>query len=149
MRMANEVACESTARDFHLPVERRLLFPMVEVGDAPETEEGDAVPAAVERIKNTIRHLHGHVLGEELAADDPELARTYQLFYETWQEGNAKTDEASLARPIDPGSLAVDNGGVKITPELVHLALRRVAGVADSELSTRYALPGETAALFG
>jgi len=89
------------------------------------------------------------VLGEELAADDPELARTYQLFYETWQEGNAKTDEASLARPIDPGSLAVDNGGVKITPELVHLALRRVAGVADSELSTRYALPGETAALFG
>jgi len=59
------------------------------------------------------------------------------------------TDEASLARSIDPGSLALDNDGVKITPELVHLALRRVAGVADHELSTRYALPGETAPLFG
>ena len=98
MRMANEVACESTARDFHLPLERRLLFPMVEVGDAPETEEGDAVPAAIERIKNTIRHLHGHVLGEELAADDPELERTYQLFYETWKEGNAKIATETVNR---------------------------------------------------
>jgi hypothetical protein len=90
MRMANEVACESTARDFHLPVDRRLLFPRVEVADQPESENGDAIPAAVERIRETIQHLHAHVLGEELASDDPELERTYQLFYETWKEGKGK-----------------------------------------------------------
>jgi hypothetical protein len=58
------------------------------------------------------------------------------------------TDEQALARPIDPGSLALDNGGMKITPEVVHLALRRAAGITDHELSTRYALPGETVPLF-
>jgi uncharacterized protein (DUF1501 family) len=59
------------------------------------------------------------------------------------------TDGASLAQPIDPESLALDDEGMKITPELVHLALRRVAGIADQEISARYPLPGEAARLFG
>jgi len=59
------------------------------------------------------------------------------------------TDGEALARPIDPGSLALDDAGMKITPELVHLSLRRVAGIADHELSARYPLPGEAMPLFG
>jgi hypothetical protein len=102
MRMANEVSCLSTARDFNLPLERRLLFPFVEVADQPESDGGDAIPAAIERIQRNIQHLHGHVLGEELASTDPELARTYQLFYETWQEGRAKIAAETLNRGL-PG----------------------------------------------
>jgi hypothetical protein len=102
MRMANEVACESTARDFHMPVDRRLLFPGVEPADEPESEDGDSVPAAIERIQDNIRHLHAHVLGEELDSDDPELERTYQLFYETWQEGKAKLADETARRGL-PG----------------------------------------------
>jgi hypothetical protein len=96
LRMANEVACESTARDFHLPVDRRSLFPGVEPSDVPETEAGDAVPAAQERIKGAIRHLHAHVLGEELDAGDAELERTYALFYDTWKEGRDKIASETL-----------------------------------------------------
>jgi hypothetical protein len=98
MRMANEVACESTARDFHLPLDRRRLFPGVEVTDEPESETGDDIPAAIERIKANIRHLHAHVLGEELQSGDPELERTYQLFYETWQEGKDKIAAETVNR---------------------------------------------------
>jgi uncharacterized protein (DUF1501 family) len=59
------------------------------------------------------------------------------------------TDGEALARPIDPGSLALDDAGMKITPELVHIALRRVAGIEDHELSARYPLPGGAVPLFG
>jgi hypothetical protein len=98
MRMANEVACEATARDFHLPVARRLLFPSAEPSDEPESETGDGIPAAIDRIKANIQHLHGHVLGEELESGDPELERTYQLFYETWKEGKAKIAAETVNR---------------------------------------------------
>jgi uncharacterized protein (DUF1501 family) len=59
------------------------------------------------------------------------------------------TDDDALARGIDPDSLALDDNGMKITPELVHLALRRVAGIEDHELSARYPLLGEAPPLFG
>lgn len=98
MRMANEVACESTARDFHLPLDRRLLFPQVEVADLPESETGDEIPAAIERIRANIQYLHAHVLGEELEMGDPELERTYQLFYETWKEGQGKIADETVHR---------------------------------------------------
>lgn len=34
-------------------------------------------------------HLHQHVLGEIYTVEHPEVERTYQLFVETWKEGNA------------------------------------------------------------
>ena len=54
------------------------------------------------------------------------------------------------ARLVDPGSLAVVDGvdgtdGVKIRPEHVHHALRRLAGVDESQ----FPLPGDALALFG
>jgi hypothetical protein len=55
--------------------------------DAPETEAGDTIQAAVDRIKQNIVHLHEHVLGETLGVDDAEVERTYQLFLQTWRAG--------------------------------------------------------------
>ncbi len=82
-RMANEVSCGSTAWDISRPLAERKLFPYVEVTTVPA---GDGVNA----IKQNIQYLHSRVLGEDLALDDPELARTYQLFLDTWNEGQAK-----------------------------------------------------------
>ena len=78
-RMANELACAATAWDFTRPAEERVLFPLVEVQDTPDD-------AAVE-IKANIQHLHRQILGEDLPLNAPELARTYELFLDTWQGG--------------------------------------------------------------
>lgn len=86
-RMANEVSCNSVATDFNKPKDARTLFRKVELDDFPETDSGDAIPAAVSRIKDNIRYLHAHVLGQELAEKDPEIERTYRLFLDTWKEG--------------------------------------------------------------
>jgi hypothetical protein len=80
-RMAIEAACQATAWDFLKPADQRLLFPQVEPSDTPAS--------AAARIRANIRHLHAHLLGEELPEGSPELERTYRLFDETWQQGTA------------------------------------------------------------
>jgi hypothetical protein len=91
-RMANELACASTAWDFSRPVNERRLFPHVAVTDVPESIEGVANPGAEALIRQNLQYLHLHVLGESLALDDPELNRTYQLFIDTWTEGRAAVE---------------------------------------------------------
>lgn len=91
LRMANEMACEVVPRDFTIqdPAGRRL-FPEVERSFVPEDDNGFEIPGAVDAIKANIRHLHQHILGEEVSAQ--ELERTYQLFLATWREGKAAVD---------------------------------------------------------
>ncbi|MBA2662873.1 MAG: DUF1588 domain-containing protein [Bradymonadaceae bacterium] len=86
-RMANEVSCKATGYDFTHTKAKRVLFPHVELTDMPFAVSGDEVPAAAARIRENIRYLHLHLLGEELALDDPAIERAYVLFVETWQEG--------------------------------------------------------------
>lgn len=85
-RMANEVACASTAYDFSRPAAERKLFPTVAIGDVPETPIGAAVPESVTRIRATLQHLHEQLLGEKLASDSPEIDRSYAIFLDTWHE---------------------------------------------------------------
>jgi hypothetical protein len=59
------------------------------------------------------------------------------------------TDAAQLAATLDPGSLAPMEGGVKITPERIHLALRKIAGIDKDELVKGYPLLGESMPIFG
>lgn len=89
-RMANEVACRVTARDFTKNRAERALFPEVETTFTPEDENGFIIDGAVDAILANIQHLHRRLLGEVLPADDPEIQRTYDLFYETWSEGSEK-----------------------------------------------------------
>ena len=102
MRLANEMACMMTARDFAQPVADRTLFPHVDFGYAPEDPNGFAVPESVEAIKKNIRYLHFRILGEVLAPGDQEIERTYQLFLETWREVQAGVRNAQLGLDL-PG----------------------------------------------
>ncbi|MFV8754284.1 DUF1588 domain-containing protein [Nannocystaceae bacterium ST9] len=86
-RMANEVACWNTARDFTKPAAVRVLFPYVEPGFEPEDTNGFEIPAVTEAIRANIQYLHWHLLGEELDIDDPEIDRSYALFLEVWRDG--------------------------------------------------------------
>lgn len=88
-RMANEVACAATAFDFTKDQGSRLLFTTVTIEDQPTTPSGDEIPAAIERIKSTIVHLHERLLGEELAVGDAEVERTYLLFRQVLEAGRA------------------------------------------------------------
>lgn len=99
-RMANEVACQTTAWEFTLQPGERKLFPYVSLEDLPEDESGVPNAEAVEKIKQNIVYLHAHVLGEALAPTDPEVSRTYQLFLETWKEGKAKLEADELSNSI-------------------------------------------------
>ncbi|HEU4412654.1 MAG TPA: hypothetical protein VFS43_45845 [Polyangiaceae bacterium] len=93
LRMANEVACRHTAFDFTRPKPERKFFPEVERDVVPEAA-GNPVPGNIELIKKNLVHLHQRVLGERLAADDPEIERSYQLFLETWREASAYEGDA-------------------------------------------------------
>jgi hypothetical protein len=86
-RMANEVACNSVASDFKKAEGDRQLMRYVSMDDVPETTTGDAVPAAVERIKKNLAYLYARVWGEDVALDSDEMARGYALFVDTWREG--------------------------------------------------------------
>jgi hypothetical protein len=88
-RLANEVACAVTAYEFTLPADQRRLLPHVTLDHLPDGASGDPVPAAIDKIKLNIQHLHRRVLGEELALDSPEIERTYALFYDLWKQGRA------------------------------------------------------------
>ena len=95
-RMAVQVACRHVTRDFVLASEQRTLFPHVEMSYVPETAEGFAIPQAEEAIRANIVHLHNQLLGEQLSADDEEVAATYELFYETWLEGVAGLESGDI-----------------------------------------------------
>lgn len=80
-RMSNEMACTVTAYDFTKPVEERMLFPEVEITDLPGGGEA--------AIRANLVYLHKHLLGETLETSDPEIDRTYAVFNDVWQDGQA------------------------------------------------------------
>jgi len=88
-RMANEVACQTVPWQFSKADSDREMFAGITDASEPEATTGDPVPASIARIRKTIQSLHERILGEKLADDDPEIDRTYQLFYDTWKAGKA------------------------------------------------------------
>lgn len=78
-RMANEMACRSTAADFAVAAEDRLLFPHVETSAIPGVDD-DAIEA-------NILYLHEHILGETITADDPRFQDTLFLFETVYEDG--------------------------------------------------------------
>jgi len=84
-RFANEASCAVTAWDFTKDKASRTFFPKVDLAEVPESA-GHAVDGSVTDIKANIQYLHQYLLGEQIAVDDPEVERTYQLFLDTWHE---------------------------------------------------------------
>lgn len=97
-RMANEMSCVAVPHDFVQPQDQRRLFVAVEPSFVPLDENGFEVPGAIDAIKENIRHLHQRILHEDASAQ--ELERTYQLFLETWQEGQAAVQRDELSRDL-------------------------------------------------
>lgn len=89
MRMASEMGCLVTPRDFLRPMRDRVLYPYVEATYKPEDDNGFAVPAAEAAIRQNIRHLHFHLLGETIEPGGEEEEATWTLFLETWRDGRA------------------------------------------------------------
>lgn len=70
----------------------------------PSELNGDVM---IEAIKRNIRHLHQHLLGEELALDDPEIERTYALFKEVFENSEPETSELNIRCEQTNGSSAI------------------------------------------
>jgi len=96
MRMANEMACQVTARDFTEPATRRRFFPFVETSTLPINEAGFPEPEAELKIRKNLAHMHYHVLGEVLEPNDPEITRSFNLYVQTLQEGRLKMAAGDL-----------------------------------------------------
>lgn len=71
-RLAFQISCEVTAADFARPDGSRVLFPGVAIGDTPDV--------AAAKLRGAMQFLHKRVLGDELATDEAEITRTFELF---------------------------------------------------------------------
>jgi hypothetical protein len=107
-RMAFEMACRAGPRDFTLPPEQRLLFPVVEATYEPEDENGFAIPDAELAIKHNIQHLFARILDQKVSLEDEELLAAYDLWKDTWKTGRANIAEQRENQDL-PGSCQVNN----------------------------------------
>ena len=82
-RMAIQMGCFPTTRDFFKPKSERKLFPYVTHKQKPLDDY------TIGEIKKNIQYLHYHVLGEKVALEDAEIESTYNLFYDTYSAGRA------------------------------------------------------------
>ena len=87
LRMANEMACYSVARDFARAPTDRLLFPHVELNYTPEDDNGFPIPQAEDTIRKNIRYLHYRILGEVLTPGHSQEDASFELFLAAWRDG--------------------------------------------------------------
>ncbi len=94
LRMATQMGCFPTTRDFFFPMKERKLFPYVTKTQEPITE------GSINDIKKNIQYLHKHILGEDLGLNDPEIDATYKLFYDTYMEGKERVYNSTEDRRL-------------------------------------------------
>lgn len=97
-RMALEMACEHTARDFARAPSDRRLFRYTEVAQVPSGDRADPSQAG---IVQTLQHLHERVLGERLGANDPELIASYELLSSVRAAGAAAVGAGQVPATLD------------------------------------------------
>jgi hypothetical protein len=93
-RMANEMSCKLVPLEFQKSCDPsapescdRTIFTEVTMDFEPEDASGFKIEGAQAAIRKQIQKLHFRILGEDLAEQDPEIEREFQLFLETWREG--------------------------------------------------------------
>ena len=86
--LVSVVSCSAAQTDFGKAVANRILFPQVAFTDTPANTAGQAA------IRQNIRHLHKWLLKEDLAANDPEIDRTYNLFKSIWDDRGTAAPKA-------------------------------------------------------
>ncbi len=100
-RISNQVACERVAADLYSP--SGVLFPFVDETDIPDGGAGENA------IRQNIQFLHRHILGEDLALSDSEIANTYQLFLDVRATGNT-----AIQSQCRGGGSSTDSNGTVI-----------------------------------
>ena len=100
-RVSNQVACERVVAD--LNAANGVLFPFADATDIPDGGTGENA------IRQNIQFLHRHILGEDLALNDPEIGTTYQLFLDVRAEG-----ETAISSQCRGGGSSVDSNGTVI-----------------------------------
>ena len=99
-RIANQVACQRVANDLY---NGGALFPFADEMDIPGNGAGENA------IRQNIQFLHRHILGEDLALNDIEIANTYQLFVDVRAVG-----ETAIQSQCRGGGSSTDNNGTVI-----------------------------------
>ncbi|MDH3726687.1 MAG: hypothetical protein OER77_04075 [Myxococcales bacterium] len=100
-RMAYEVACSAVPYDFSKPSNQRLLFPGI--------DRNVAVDGGSDQVRDAIRHLHGQLLGESLAANDPEIDATMVVLTEAYSLGRNGLSTGAVSEELaDPCRLNND-----------------------------------------
>ena len=99
-RISNQVSCQRVAADLY---NNGVLFPFVDETVVPDGGAGDNA------IRQNIQFLHRHILGEDLALDDPEITATYQLFLDVRAEG-----DTAIQSPCRGGGSSTDSNGTVI-----------------------------------
>ena len=99
-RIANQVACQRVADDLY---NGGALFPFADATDIPDNGAGENA------IRQNIQFLHRHILGEDLALNDIEIANTYQLFVDVRAAG-----ETAIQSQCRGGGGSTDNNGTVI-----------------------------------
>ncbi len=82
------LSCSVVRDDFARTNGTRLLVPTVSFTDTPASTGGATA------IVENIRYLHKWLLKEDLAANDPEIQRTYKLFQDVWNDRNASSESS-------------------------------------------------------
>ena len=99
-RIANQVACQRVANDLY---NGGALFPIADETDIPDNGAGENA------IRQNIQFLHRHILGEDLALNDTEIANTYQLFVDVRAAG-----ETAIQSQCRGGGSNTDTNGTVI-----------------------------------
>jgi hypothetical protein len=98
-RMAYEVACSAVPYDFSKPENQRLLFPTV--------DRNTGLSETSEQVRETIRHLHSRLLGENVTEE--ELNATVGVLMEAHSLGSQGIADGSVSEDLaDPCRLNRD-----------------------------------------
>lgn len=90
-RLATEMACRATALDFTR--DKPLLFTEAQLGDSGQDT------ASRQRIINTLKHLHWHILGERLTDDSEEIQASLSLYQQIQSNGQSLLANAEQYDP--------------------------------------------------
>ncbi|MFN3200864.1 MAG: hypothetical protein ACE366_20865 [Bradymonadia bacterium] len=100
LRMASEMGCLLSPREFTKLAADRDLLPYVERTFTPEDDNGFAIDGAQQAIRENIRYLHYRILGEVLDLDHPEIDATFELFMSVWREGRVGVAQGLMPRDL-------------------------------------------------
>ncbi|MCZ6805605.1 MAG: hypothetical protein O7F08_01525 [Deltaproteobacteria bacterium] len=100
-RMAYEVACSAVPYDFSKASNQRLLF--------PDIDRNVAIDDGSDQVREAVRHLHAQLLGDNLAANDPEIDATMVVLTEAYSLGRDGLSTGTVSEDLaDPCRLNND-----------------------------------------